>query len=134
MRIIVVGAQCQAEKPNCFLSVGLRIGGIAPKDISHVTDTCDSCDKAKSRVQLQGSVSQPDRLGQPFARRQVRLRQGAEKKIICSEVLRSPPRRDCNFCLKQFWLNGRDNGDGYFVLKSEDVGQVTLEPVRPNVC
>jgi hypothetical protein len=35
--------------------------------------------------------------------------------------------------LKQFWLNGRDNGDRPFVLKSEDVCQVTLEPVRPNV-
>jgi hypothetical protein len=37
-------------------------------------------------------MSQPYRLGQPFAGRQVQLRQGTEIKIIGSEVLRSPPR------------------------------------------
>ena len=56
-----------------------------------------------------------------------------EIKIIRSEVLRSPPRRQFNFCLKQFWSNGRDNGDRYFVLESKNIRQVTLEPVRPNV-
>src|SRR5262249_43966049 len=57
VRIIVVGAQCQAEKPKCFLAVGLRNGGKAPKEISPVTETCNSRDHAKSKVQLQGSVS-----------------------------------------------------------------------------
>ena len=76
-------------------------------------------------------MSQPYRLGQPFAGRQVKLRHGSEIKIIGGEVLRSPPRRHFNFCLKQLWLNGRDNGDRYFVLKSKNVCQVTLEPVRP---
>src|SRR5262249_51008679 len=44
-----------------------------------------------------------------------------------------PTRRHCNFCLKQLRLDSRDNGDRYFVLESEDVRQVTLEPVRPKV-
>src|SRR6202008_2000700 len=56
-----------------------------------------------------------------------------EIEIIRSEVLRLPPCRHCNFRLKQFWLNGRDNGDRHFVLESENVCQVTLEPVRPDV-
>ena len=55
-----------------------------------------------------------------------------EIKIIRGEVRRSPPRRHCNFCLN-LWLDGRDNGDGYFVLKSKNVGQVTLKPVRPKM-
>src|SRR6516164_10750208 len=82
-------------------------------------------------------MSQPYRLCQPFAGRQGKLRQSSEIIIIGSEVLRSPPLRYCNFCLnfslKQFWLNSCDNGDRDFVLESENVCQVTLEPVRPNV-
>src|SRR5262245_7720711 len=79
-------------------------------------------------------MKQPCRLGHPFAGRSVKLLPSSEIKIIGGEVLRSPPRRHCSFCLTQFWLDGRDDGDGYFVLESENVGQVTLEPVRPNVC
>jgi len=30
-----------------------------------------------------------------------------------------------NFCLKHLWLNSRDDGDGYFVLESRNVGKVT---------
>src|SRR6516162_2553995 len=58
---------------------------------------------------------------------------GSEIKIISGQVFWSSPRRHSNFCLKQLGLNGRDNGDCYFVLKSENVCQVTLEPVRPDV-
>ena len=76
-------------------------------------------------------MSQPDRLGQTFAGRQVILLHGSEKKIIGSEVLWSPPRRHFNFCLKHLWLNSRDNGERYFVLESENVRQITLESVRP---
>src|SRR5207247_3086625 len=32
------------------------------------------------------------------------------------------------------WLDGCDNGDRYLVLESENVCQVALEPVRPDVC
>src|SRR5712664_919348 len=78
-------------------------------------------------------MSQPDRLSQTFAGRQVILFHGSEKKVIGSEVLWSPPRRHFNFCLKHLWLNSRDNGERYFVLESENVRQITLEPVRPNV-
>ena len=59
----------KAKKPNCFLPVELRIDSIAKKDPLHVTDTCQSRDQAELRVQLQGAMSQPDRLGQPFAGR-----------------------------------------------------------------
>src|SRR5262245_6676413 len=78
-------------------------------------------------------MSQLDRLGQPFAGRWVKIWHGAETKIIGGEVVRSPPRRYRNFCLKQFWPNGCDNGDRDFVLESENVCQVALEPVRPDV-
>src|SRR4030095_739826 len=98
---------------------------ITPKDIIHVTDTCQSRDQAEPRVQFQGAMSQPARLGYPFAGRQVELLPSAEIKIISSKVFRSPPHRHCNFCLKQFWLNGRDNGDRDFVLESENIGPVT---------
>jgi hypothetical protein len=64
-------------------------------------------------------MSQPDRLGQTFAGRQVILLHGSEKKVIGSEVLWSPPRRHFNFCLKHLWLNSRDNGERYLVLESE---------------
>ena len=30
-------------------------------------------------------------------------------------------------------MNGRDDGGGHFVLESENIRQVTLEPVRPDV-
>src|SRR4030088_2766449 len=78
-------------------------------------------------------MSQPYHLRPPFAGKRIVLLHGAEKKIIGGEVLRSPPRRHGNFCLKQFWLNGSDNGDRHFVLKSENIRQVTLESVRPDV-
>src|SRR5258707_9713798 len=78
-------------------------------------------------------MRQPYRPGHPFAGSQVEPLHSSKIKVICGEVLRSPPRRHCNFCLKQFWLNGRDNGDRDFVLESENVRQVTLEPVCPNV-
>src|SRR6202011_1433437 len=96
-----------------------------------MTVTCQSRGRAEPGVELQGAMSQPYRLGHPLAGRQVVLRHGSEIIIICGEVLRSPPRRHCNFCLKHLWLNSRDNGERYFVLKSENVGQVTLESVRP---
>src|SRR5215468_6976838 len=57
----------------------------------------------------------------------------AERKIIGCEVLWSSPRRHGNFGLKQFWLNGRDNGDRDLVLEGENIRQITLEPVRPDV-
>src|SRR6476659_7040043 len=98
-----------------------------------MADTCQRSGPSKPGVELQGAVQQSDCLGQPFAGRPVELRHGTEIKIIGSEVLRSPPRRHFNFCLKHRWLNSRDNGDGYFVLKSKNVRQVTLKLVRPNV-
>src|SRR6516165_7266924 len=58
---------------------------------------------------------------------------GSEIKIISGQVFWSSPRRHSNFCLKHLGLNGRDNGDCYFVLKGENVCQVTLEPARPNM-
>src|SRR5258705_12399885 len=106
---------------------------IAPRDVEHVADTCQSRDRAEPRVELQGAMSQPYRLGRPFAGRQIVLRHSTEIKIIRGEVLRSPPRRHCNFCLKHLWLDGRDNGERYFVLKSENVRQITLKPVHPDV-
>src|SRR6478609_8054697 len=116
------------NKPNCFLAVELRIVGIAQNDVEQVADTCRSSGRSKPGVKLQGTVEQSDCLGQPFAGRKVILRHSTEIKIIGGEVLRSPPRRHCNFCLKHLWLNGRDNGDGYFVLKSKNVRQVMLKP------
>src|SRR6478609_7735956 len=78
-------------------------------------------------------MSQPCRLGQTLAGRQIKLRQGLKKKVIRREVFWSPPRRHSNFCLKQLWLNGRDNRDRYFVLERKNVRQGTFEPVRPDV-
>jgi hypothetical protein len=78
-------------------------------------------------------VEQSKCLGQPFAGQQIQLLHGAQKEVIRGKVLGSPPRRHCKFCFKQSWPNGRDNGDRDFVLESENVCQVTLEPVRPNV-
>ena len=70
----------------------------------------------------------------PFAGKRIVLLHGSEKKVIGGEVLRSPLRRHSNFCLKHFWLNGSDNCDRrHFVLKSENIRQVTLESVRPDV-
>src|SRR5258705_7070004 len=119
------------SKPNCFLAVELRIVGIAQNDVLHVADACQRSGPSKPGVELKGAMSQPYRLGQPFAGRKVILRHSSEIIIICGEVLRSPPRRHCNFRLTHLWLNSRDNGNGYFVLKSKNVGQVTLKPVRP---
>src|SRR4029077_6320020 len=98
-----------------------------------MTDACQSRDRAEPRVDLQGATSQPYRLGHPFAGRQIVLRHSTEIKIIGGEVLWSSPRRHFNFCLIYLWLNSRDNGERYFVLKSKNVGQVTLKPVRPDV-
>src|SRR5689334_10169577 len=120
-------------QPNCFLAVELRVNGVAPKDVEHVTVTRQSRDQAETRVQLQRAMSQRDRLGQSFAGRWVILLHSPEIKIIGSEVLRSPPRCHFNFRVKQLRLDGRNNGDRHFVLKSEDVCQVALEPVRPYV-
>ena len=50
--ITIVDAQCQAKKPNCFLALELRIDSIAPNDVLHVTDACQSSDKAEPRFQL----------------------------------------------------------------------------------
>jgi hypothetical protein len=94
------------KKPNRLIALELSIGSIAKKDVLHVADTCQSSGRAEPRVQLQSAMSQPQRLGHPFAGRKVILLHGSEKKIIGGEVLRSPPRRHCNFRLKQFWLNG----------------------------
>jgi hypothetical protein len=71
-----------------------------------VTDTCQGRDTAEPGVQLQSAMSQPYRLGIPFVGRQVKLLHKTEKKIICGEVLWSPPRRHCYFCLKKLGLNG----------------------------
>ena len=38
-------------------------------DVLNVAVTCQSSDRAEPRVQLQGAMSQPYRLGQPFAGR-----------------------------------------------------------------
>src|SRR5215471_20835090 len=78
-------------------------------------------------------MSQPYRLGHPFAGRQVKLLHSSKIKIVGGEVLLSPPRCDCNFCLKQLRLDGGDNGNRYVVLESKNICEVTLEPVCPNV-
>src|SRR5215831_19298452 len=102
----MVDAQCQASKPNCFVALELRIDSIAPNDVTHVTATCQSRGEAEAGVQPQSAMSQHYRLPQPFAGLQVELRQSSEKTVICGEVLWSPLRRHCNFCLKQLRLNG----------------------------
>ena len=48
--ITIVDAQCQPNEPNCFLPVELRIGRKAPKDVVHVTVTCQHSSKAEVRV------------------------------------------------------------------------------------
>src|SRR5262245_14892009 len=85
-----------------------------------MTVTCQSCRSSKPRVKLQGALDQSECLGQTFAGRSDGLLYGPKKKIIRGEVFRSPPRRQRNFCLKQLWLNSRDNGERDFVLQSEE--------------
>src|SRR5215472_5770090 len=115
----MVGTQGQARKPNCLLALELRIKGVAKKDVSHVTGTCQGSGLSEPGVKLQGAVEQSKCLGQPFAGHQPKLRQSSEIKIIGGEVFRSPPRRHCKLCFKQSWPNGRDNCDRYFVLQGE---------------
>jgi len=93
------------NKPNCFLAVELGIVAIAPKDVEHVTDTCQNRGRAEPRVKLQGAMSQRYRLGILLGSLGI-LGIRTEIKIICSEALRSPPRCHFQFLLKQFWLNG----------------------------
>ena len=102
---MIVEAQCQAHKPNGFLAFELRIDGVIPNHVFRVTGTCQSSGPSKPRVKLQGALDQSECLGQPFAGQWVGLLYSPEKKIICGEVFRSPPRCQCNFCLKQLWLN-----------------------------
>jgi hypothetical protein len=45
------------------------------------------------------------KLGKPLAGISIVMRQGAQIEVIGSKVLRSPPCRQCNFCLQQFRLN-----------------------------
>src|SRR4051812_28677776 len=118
---MIVEAQCQAHKPNGFLAVQLRIDSIVPKHVFHVTDTCQSSCTSKPRVKLQGALDQSECLGQTFAGRSDGLLYSPEKKVIRGEVFRSPPRRQCNFGLKQLWLNSRDNGERDVVLQRENV-------------
>ena len=39
-----------------------------------------------------------------------------------------------DFSLQQFWLDGRDDAYGYFVLQCEDVAEVTLVSICPEMC
>src|SRR6267142_5973657 len=102
---MIVEAQCQAHKPNGFLAFELWVDRIAPEHVFHMTFTCQSCRSCKSRGKLQGALDQSECLCQTFAGRSDGLLYSPEKKIIRGEVFRSPPRRQCNFCLKQHWLN-----------------------------
>src|SRR5262249_23019700 len=56
-----------------------------------------------------------------------------KERCLGGKVLRSPPCGQINFPLKQLWLDGGDNRDRDVVLQGENIRQVTLEPVRPNV-
>src|SRR5437879_6438481 len=131
---MIVEAQCQAHKPSGFLTFELWVDRVAPKHVFHMTVTCQSCSSSKPRVKLQGALDQSECLGQTFAGRSDGLLYSPEKKIIRGEIFRSPPRRQCNFGLKQLWLNSRDNGERDVVLQRENVRHVALEPVRPDVC
>ena len=98
-----------------------------------MTVTCQSSRSAEPGVKLQSVMSQRCRFGHPFAGRQIKLLHSSEIKIIGGKVLRSPPRRQSNFCLKQLWLDGGDYRYRDVILQGENIRQVTLEPVRPNV-
>jgi hypothetical protein len=86
------------------------------------------------KLYLQGAPRKLDRVVYTSGSGQVVLLHRAEKKIIGRQVLWSSSRRKPNLCLEQLWLNGGDDKDCYVVLESENICQVTLEPVRPNVC
>src|SRR6266567_8526268 len=98
---MIVEPQCQAHKPNGFLAFELRIDGIVPEHVFQVTGTCQSGGTSKPGVKLQGALDQSECLGQTFAGRSDGLLYSPEIKIIRGEVFRSPPSRQCNFCLKQ---------------------------------
>jgi hypothetical protein len=71
-----------------------------------------------------------------MARSKLRIASSGSPAILWTQPLEnhaSSPRCHCDFCLNQFWLDRVDDSGRYFVLESENVRQVTLEPVRPDV-
>ena len=57
---MIVDAQCQAKKPNCFVAFELGIDSIAPQDVSRVTDTCFS---AKAFGNCEYFLNKPQSIG-----------------------------------------------------------------------
>jgi len=52
IRIAIIDAQCQTNKPNCFLSVELRIIAMAQNDVHRMQSATFRASPSAARVQL----------------------------------------------------------------------------------